>query len=66
MKARDWSARTREESGASSVEYGLIAVAIAALIVIVVFSLGGVVKGLFNTSCTAFEAKAATGKGCAS
>jgi Flp pilus assembly pilin Flp len=54
------------EAGASSVEYGLIAVAIAALITVVVFALGGVVEDLFSGSCTTFEAKASTGQGCGS
>ncbi len=41
----------RDEDGASSVEYGLIVVAIAALIVLVVFAFGGMVKAMFSTSC---------------
>ncbi len=40
-----------DELGASSVEYGLIAVAIAALIVVILFLLGGVVRELFDDSC---------------
>jgi pilus assembly protein Flp/PilA len=39
------------DRGASAVEYGLMVAAIAAVIVGVVFALGGVVKGVFNTSC---------------
>lgn len=41
----------RDEVGASSVEYGLLAVAIAALITAIVFSLGGVVNDLFKDTC---------------
>ncbi len=37
--------RRDEETGASAVEYGLLVAAIAALIVIIVFALGGVVEG---------------------
>ena len=37
----------KDEKGASAVEYGLLVAAIAALIVVIVFALGGVVKGVF-------------------
>ena len=46
---------SRDERGASSVEYGLIAVAIAALIVVILFLLGGVVQELFQDSCDSIE-----------
>lgn len=42
----------RREDGASAVEYGLLVAAIAALIVIIVFALGGVVKGTFTDTCS--------------
>ena len=58
------SAPARDEHGASSVEYGLIAVAIAALITVVVFALGGVVQDLFSSSCSSIETEASTGAGC--
>jgi pilus assembly protein Flp/PilA len=52
----------RDESGASAVEYGLIVVAIAALIVIIVFALGNVVQTMFGNSCqTIKNATQATG-----
>jgi pilus assembly protein Flp/PilA len=35
------------------VEYGLMVAAIAAVIVVIVFGFGGVVKGVFSTTCTA-------------
>jgi len=41
----------RDETGASSVEYGMLAVAIAALIVIVVFLMGGMVRHIFANTC---------------
>jgi pilus assembly protein Flp/PilA len=44
--------RDTADRGASAVEYGLMVAAIAALIVGVVFGLGGVVKNVFSTSCT--------------
>lgn len=41
----------RPDDGASAVEYGLLVAGIAALIVAVVFALGGTVAGLFKDSC---------------
>jgi pilus assembly protein Flp/PilA len=41
----------RKDDGASAVEYGLLVAAIAALIVIIVFALGGLVKGVFKDTC---------------
>lgn len=48
-------ARIRKHSrdeGASAVEYGLLVAAIAALIVIIVFALGGLVRDVFSNTCT--------------
>jgi pilus assembly protein Flp/PilA len=45
-------AQARRDEGASAVEYGLLVAAIAALIVLVVFALGGVVKGVFSNTCS--------------
>lgn len=56
----------RDECGASSVEYGLVAVAIAALIVVVVFALGGIVTEMFSDTCDSIKAKASTSSTCAS
>jgi pilus assembly protein Flp/PilA len=44
-------AQVRRDEGASAVEYGLLVAAIAALIVLVVFALGGVIKGVFKDTC---------------
>jgi pilus assembly protein Flp/PilA len=41
----------RGEDGASAVEYGLLVAAIAALITVVVFALGGTMQHLFSNSC---------------
>lgn len=43
--------RRDNEDGASAVEYGLLVAAIAALIVVIVFLLGGVVKDVFQGTC---------------
>ena len=47
---------TRSDRGASAVEYGLLVAAIAALIVIVVFALGGVIKDVFKGTCDKIKA----------
>lgn len=44
-----------DESGAAAVEYGLIVAAIAAVILLTVFYLGGYVEGTFKAACTAFS-----------
>jgi pilus assembly protein Flp/PilA len=43
--------RSRDDAGASAVEYGLIVFAIAAVIAVVVFAFGGAVRDMFSTSC---------------
>jgi pilus assembly protein Flp/PilA len=41
----------KNDEGASAVEYGLLVAAIAAVIVLVVFALGSVVKSAFDDTC---------------
>jgi len=41
----------KQDDGASAVEYGLLVAAIAAVIVVVVFALGSVVKSKFHNTC---------------
>ncbi len=43
------STMLRKEEGATAVEYGLLVALIAAVIVLVVFALGGQVKNAFQT-----------------
>lgn len=45
------SITNRNDEGASAVEYGLLVAAIAAVIVIVVFVLGGYVQKAFDKTC---------------
>jgi pilus assembly protein Flp/PilA len=45
----------KNDEGASAVEYGLLVAAIAAIIIIVVFTLGGWVKGAFKDTCNQFN-----------
>ena len=42
----------KDDTGASAVEYGLLVAAIAAVIVVIVFALGSVVKSKFKHTCT--------------
>ena len=42
----------KDDQGASAVEYGLLIAAIAAVIVVIVFALGSVVKSKFHNTCT--------------
>ncbi len=53
-----------DERGASATEYGLLAVAIAAIIVIIVFALGGVVNDMFSNSCNSIQNSAGTNAAC--
>ena len=52
--------RDTKERGASAVEYGLMVAAIAAVIVTVVFGLGGVVQSVFTTTCDTISSDANT------
>lgn len=59
---------TKNDEGASAVEYGLLVAAIAAVIVIIVFALGGVIQGVFQDTCdeiVAEDANAANNADCA-
>lgn len=51
----------RDEDGASAVEYGLLVAGIAALIVIIVFAFGGVVKSVFQNTCNKVSTGTSTG-----
>ena len=54
--------RRRNEDGASAVEYGLLVAAIAALIVLIVFALGSIVKESFTDTCSGItEGSSASG-----
>ena len=41
----------RDQDGASAVEYGLLVAGIAALVVVIVFAFGGVIKNTFESTC---------------
>ena len=48
----------KDEDGASAVEYGLLVAAIAALIVLIVFALGGFVNQVFTDTCSTIKSEA--------
>jgi pilus assembly protein Flp/PilA len=50
----------KREEGATAVEYGLMVAAIAAVIVVVVFALGKVVQGKFQSTCNAIDTQGKT------
>ena len=54
----------RNEEGASAVEYGLLVAAIAAIIVVIVFALGTLVKGGFSDTCTKIATGTSTTASC--
>jgi len=56
--------RHRSDEGATAVEYGLMVAAIAAVIVLVVFLLGGVVKDKFDKTCGAINSTDGKGTTC--
>jgi pilus assembly protein Flp/PilA len=41
----------RNQDGASAVEYGLLVAGIAALVVVIVFAFGSVIKDAFQNTC---------------
>ena len=54
-----------DERGASAVEYGLLIAGIAALIIVVIFAFGGVLKSVFHDTCSSIQGKGSAGT-CAS
>ena len=56
--------RRKDEQGASAVEYGLLVAAIAALIVIIIFALGGIIKDVFQKTCDTIDSEAQTTGDC--
>ena len=49
-----------DEDGASAVEYGLLVAGIAALIVLIVFAFGGIIQGVFKSTCDTVANKGAS------
>ena len=54
---KNWTAK--DEDGASAVEYGLLVAGIAALIVLIVFSFGGIIKEVFSDTCQTVKTNSA-------
>ena len=59
-----WRRIHREDTGASAVEYGLVAVALAAIIVVVLFVIGAKVRDSFTSGCTAWNTAASATDSC--
>lgn len=45
----------RNQDGASAVEYGLLVAGIAALVVVIVFAFGNVIKNAFTGTCNTLK-----------
>jgi len=52
---------SRDERGASAVEYGLLIAGIAALVVVVVFAFGDNITDIFTSTCDAVNGDAEAG-----
>ena len=60
-KTRGTARPTRHnEEGASAVEYGLLVALIAAVVVVAVVALGGLVKSTFSDTCSTIEVNASS------
>lgn len=55
---------SRDDRGASAVEYGLLLAGIAALVVAAVFVFGGLVSNLFSDTCTTVASEVASATTC--
>ena len=56
--------RARNEDGASAVEYGLLVAAIAAVVVVIAVSLGGIIRDAFKTTCDEIQPNVTTTEEC--
>lgn len=61
--ASKFSPKRRNEEGASAVEYGLLVALIAAVVVVAVVALGGLVRGTFEDTCESIGTNAASAGG---
>jgi pilus assembly protein Flp/PilA len=52
-----------DDRGASAVEYGLLVAAIAAVIVVILFALGGIISAVFQQVCSQIQVGTGVG-GC--
>jgi pilus assembly protein Flp/PilA len=56
--------RCGDDRGASAVEYGLLLAAVAAVIAIIVFALGGAVRDMFTESCATIDSQVTPNANC--
>ncbi|MEP6695258.1 MAG: Flp family type IVb pilin [Pseudonocardiales bacterium] len=52
--------KTKQDEGASAVEYALLVAAIAAVIVAVLFLFGSTIEGVFKTTCNSIKSSSGT------
>ena len=64
MHLRRLTRMDRGDEGASAVEYGLLVAAIAAVIVVIIFALGGIVRNVFSSTCSSISNNASVGGNC--
>ena len=57
-------ANQHEETGASAVEYSLIVVAIAAIVVAIVFAVGAFTEGNFGATCSELDSQMSVAATC--
>ena len=55
---------SKNDEGASAVEYGLLIAAIAAIIIGIVFAIGVIVKGGFQDTCDELKAGTSSSEAC--
>jgi len=54
----------RDDRGASAVEYGLIVVAIAAVVVAAAVALGGITESMFSDTCSQLDSHVSATAAC--
>ncbi len=64
MSVRSIRRHATSDEGASAVEYGLLVAAIAAVIILVIFALGGVVQNIFSNTCKSISSAASVTATC--
>jgi len=57
-------AASRDEDGASAVEYGLLLAGVASLIIAIVFLFGGAVTDLFDNTCDSVATGSSSAMSC--
>jgi Flp pilus assembly pilin Flp len=66
VRWRPWRLSDREpqDAGASAVEYSLLIMAIAAVIIVIVVAFGGAVQGLYKQTCDTIDGQVQVSSSC--